>query len=60
MQGMNYAASLYWDEVPKGYAGIPWPAPPPATRVSGVMWNFDQERFKAMYLDLMTRAMRPR
>ncbi len=59
MQGMNYAASLYWDEVPKGYAGIPWPASP-APRVSDVVWNFDQERFRAMYLDLMTWPMRPR
>ncbi len=70
MQGMNYGASIYWDEVAKGYAGIPWPEepaartqkpiPPPGARVSDVVWNFDIDRFRAMYLDLMTKPMRKR
>ncbi len=67
MQGMNYATSIYWDEIPKGYNGIPWPdqpqpkrqkpVPPPGARVADVAWDFDKERFKALFLDLMTRPM---
>jgi len=65
--GMNYGASIYWDEIPKGYGGIPWPntpepkrqkpVPPPGARVANVAWNFDVARFKAMFVDLMTRPM---
>ncbi len=67
MQGMNYAASTFWDEVPKGYDGIPWPAepqpkrqrpvPPPGARVANVAWDFQKERFVALFLDLMTRPL---
>ena len=31
-EGMNYGASSYWDEVPKGYGGIPWPVKPEPKR----------------------------
>lgn len=68
MQGMNYAASIYWDEVPNGYGGIPWrdkpepkrqrPVPPPGARAMNVVWDFQIDRFKTLFLDLMTRPMR--
>jgi purine nucleosidase len=67
MQGMNYAASTFWDETPKGYNGIPWPdqpqpkrqkpVPPPGARVANVAWDFQKDRFLAMFLDLMTRPL---
>lgn len=66
--GMNYGASVYWDEVPKGYAGIPWPdkpepkrqkpVPAPGARVADVAWDFDTAKLEKMYLDLMTAPMR--
>lgn len=66
--GMNYGASSYWDEVPKGYAGIPWPdtpepkrqkpIPPPEARVAEVAWNFDIERFSQLFLQTMTAPMK--
>lgn len=66
--GMNYGASLYWDEVAKGYAGVPWPerpvpkrqkpVPPPGARVANVVWNFDAARFEALFLKTMTEPMR--
>lgn len=69
MQGMSYGASWYWDEVPKGYGGIPWPdkpepkrtkpVPPPDARVANVGWDFDTVRFTQMFLQLMTQPMRP-
>ena len=65
--GMNYGSSLYWDEVAKGYAGIPWPdeptpkrqkpIPPPGARVANVAWEIDRTRFQTLFLDLMTRSM---
>jgi inosine-uridine nucleoside N-ribohydrolase len=68
MQGMSYGASIYWDETPLGYAGIPWPdtpqpkrqkpIPPPDARVADVPWNFDAERFTSLFLKLMTAPMR--
>jgi len=68
MQGMSYGASIYWDETPLGYAGIPWPdtpqpkrqkpIPPPDARVADVPWNFDAQRFTALFLKLMTEPMR--
>jgi inosine-uridine nucleoside N-ribohydrolase len=63
--GMNYGSSLYWDEVAKGYAGVPWPEPtpkrqkpipPPGARVANVAWEIDSTRFQALFLDLMTRS----
>jgi purine nucleosidase len=67
MQGMNYGASIYWDEVPRGYAGIPWPdqpepkrqkpVPPPDARVADVAWDFDAARFTALFLKLMTAPL---
>ena len=67
-EGMDYGASSYWDETPKGYNGVPWPEtpqpkrqkpiPPPDARVVNVVWDFDTERFKTMYLDLMTKPAR--
>ncbi len=67
-EGMDYGASSYWDETPKGYNGVPWPEspqpkrqkpiPPPDARVMNVVWDFDTERFKKMYLDLMTKPVR--
>ncbi|MGA7343762.1 MAG: nucleoside hydrolase [Terracidiphilus sp.] len=67
-EGMDYGASTYWDEIPKGYNGVPWPdkpepgrqkpIPPPDARVVNVVWDFDTERFKALYLDSMTRPVR--
>jgi inosine-uridine nucleoside N-ribohydrolase len=68
MQGMSYGSSIYWDETPRGYAGIPWPdtpepkrqkpIPPPDARVANVPWNFDAARFTSLFLDLMTAPMR--
>jgi inosine-uridine nucleoside N-ribohydrolase len=68
MQGMSYGASIYWDETPRGYAGIPWPdtpqpkrqkpIPPPDARVANVPWDFDTVRFTALFLKLMTGPMR--
>jgi purine nucleosidase len=68
MQGMSYGSSIYWDETPRGYAGIPWPdtpepkrqkpIPPPDARVANVPWNFDTARFTALFLKLMTEPMR--
>jgi purine nucleosidase len=68
MQGMSYGASWYWDEVPKGYGGIPWPdkpepkrtkpVPPPDARVANVPWDFDTVRFTKMFIGLMTQPMR--
>ncbi|MDE1163772.1 MAG: nucleoside hydrolase [Acidobacteriaceae bacterium] len=67
MPGMSYGASWYWDEVPKGYAGIAWPdkpepkrqkpVPPPEAHVSDVAWDFDTARFTQMFLNLMTMPM---
>lgn len=67
-EGMDYGASSYWDETPRGYNGIPWPdkpepgrqkpTPPPDARVVNVVWEFNIEKFKALYLDLMTRPPR--
>jgi purine nucleosidase len=67
MQGMNYGASTFWDETPKGYNGIPWPAepqpkrqkpvPPPGARAANVVWDFQKDRFVALFLDLMTRPL---
>jgi purine nucleosidase len=64
--GMNYGSSLYWDEIAKGYAGVPWPeeptpkrqkpVPPPGARVANVAWDIDKDRFQALFLDRMTRA----
>ncbi|MDE3103577.1 MAG: nucleoside hydrolase [Acidobacteriota bacterium] len=69
MQGMSYGASWYWDEVPQGYGGSPWPdsheakrqkpVPPPDARVANVVWDFDRERFVQLFLSLMTAPMRP-
>jgi len=63
-EGMGYGASSYWDETPKGYNDAPWPdkpqagrqkpVPPPNARVVNAAWNFDIDRFKKLYLDLMT------
>jgi purine nucleosidase len=68
MQGMSYGASIYWDETPLGYGGIPWPdapqpkrqkpVPPADARVANVPWNFDTGRFEALFLKLMTEPMR--
>jgi inosine-uridine nucleoside N-ribohydrolase len=68
MQGMSYGASLYWDETPLGYAGIPWPdeplpkrqkpVPPSGAQLADVPWNFDTARFTALFLKLMTEPMR--
>jgi hypothetical protein len=65
--GMNYGSSQYWDEVAKGYAGVPWPdqpapkrqkpLPPPGARIADVGWEIGKTRFQALFLDLMTRAM---
>jgi purine nucleosidase len=67
-EGMDYGASSYWDEVPKGYNGVPWPSapqpkrqkpiPPPDARVVNVVWDFDTERFKSIFLDLMSKPAR--
>ena len=67
MVGMNYGSSQYWDEVAKGYAGVPWPdqpapkrqkpLPPPGARIADVGWEIGKTRFQALFLDLMTRAM---
>jgi len=65
--GMDYGGSMFWDETPRGYNGSPWPegpvpriqkaVPPPDARVANVIWDFDVERFKKMYLDAMTQPM---
>jgi purine nucleosidase len=67
-EGMDYGASSYWDETPKGYNGIPWPdkpepgrqkpVPPPDARVVNVVWDFNIEKFKTLYLNLMTSPVR--
>ncbi|MDR3736504.1 MAG: nucleoside hydrolase [Acidobacteriaceae bacterium] len=67
-EGMNFGASMYWDEHIVGYGGVPWPdgpvpriqkpVPPPDARVANVIWDFDVERFKAIFLNTMTRPMR--
>jgi len=67
-EGMDYGASFYWDEIPKGYNGVPWPdkpepgrqkpIPPPDARVVNVVWDFNIGKFKALYLDLMTNSVR--
>jgi inosine-uridine nucleoside N-ribohydrolase len=67
-EGMGYGASSYWDEVPKGYNGVPWPqtpqpkrqkpVPPPDARVATVVWDFDAARFKSLFLQLMTAPAR--
>jgi inosine-uridine nucleoside N-ribohydrolase len=67
-EGMDYGASSYWDETPKGYNGVPWPdklepgrqkpIPPPDARVVDVVWDFNIEKFKTLYLDLMTGPVR--
>ena len=69
MQGMSYGSSIYWDETPRGYAGIPWPdtpepkrqkpVPPVDARVADVVWDFDTARFTALFLKLMTAPMNP-
>ena len=69
MQGMSYGSSIYWDETPRGYAGIPWPdtpepkrqkpVPPVDARVADVVWDFDTARFAALFLKLMTAPMNP-
>ncbi len=66
-EGMNFGASIYWDENIVGYGGVPWPTgqipriqkpvPPPDARVANVIWDFDTERFKAMFSDAMTKPM---
>jgi purine nucleosidase len=68
MQGMSYGSSIYWDETPLGYGGIPWPdtpqpkrqkpIPAPDAQVANVPWNFDTDRFQALFLKLMTEPMR--
>ena len=68
MQGMSYGSSIYWDEVPKGYGGIPWPdkpepkrqkpVPPVDARVADVVWDFDTAKLQAMFLKAMTEPMR--
>jgi purine nucleosidase len=68
MHGMNYGASSFWDEIPKSYGGAPWPdqpypgiqkpLPPPDTRIANVLWDLDVERFKKLFIDLMTRPQR--
>jgi len=65
--GMHYAGSMFWDEVPRGYGGRPWseranpgaqkPLPPPNTRVVNVLWDLDMERFKKLFIDLMSRPV---
>jgi purine nucleosidase len=67
-EGMDYGASSYWDETPKGYNGIPWPdkpepgrqkpVPPPDACVVNVVWDFNIDKFKALYLSLMTSPVR--
>jgi purine nucleosidase len=67
-EGMDYGASSYWDEVPKGYNGVPWPdapqpkrqkpIPPPDARAVNVVWDFNTERFTTLFLDLMTKPAR--
>jgi len=67
-EGMDYGATTYWDETPKGYNGIPWPdtpqpkrqkpVPPPDARVVSAVWDFDTERFKTLFIDLMTQSPR--
>jgi purine nucleosidase len=67
MQGMSYGSSIYWDEVPKGYGGIPWPdtpepkrqkpVPPVDARVADVVWDFDAVKLQAMFLKAMTEKM---
>ncbi len=67
-EGMDYGASSYWDETPKGYNGVPWPdkpepgrqkpVPPPDARIVNVVWDFNIDKFKTMYLDLMTSPVR--
>ncbi|MGC1582600.1 MAG: hypothetical protein WA766_14020, partial [Candidatus Acidiferrales bacterium] len=64
----NYGASSVWDEIPKSYGGAPWPdqpypgiqkpLPPPDTRIANVLWDLDVERFKKLFIDLMTRPQR--
>ncbi len=68
MQGMSYGSSIYWDETPKGYGGIPWPdkpeakrqkpIPPVDARVANVVWDFDTARLTALFLKSMTEPIR--
>jgi len=67
-EGMDYGASSYWDETPRGYNGIAWPdkpepgrqkpVPPPDARVVNVVWDFNIDKFKTLYLQLMTGPVR--
>lgn len=67
-EGMDYGASSYWDETPRGYNGIPWPdkpepgrqkpVPPPDARVVNVVWDFNIDKFKTLYLNVMTAPVR--
>jgi purine nucleosidase len=69
-EGMDYGASSYWDETPTGYNGVPWPAtpqagrqkpvPPPDARVVNAVWDFNTDRFKSLYVSLMTKPVRAR
>jgi len=68
--GINYGGSQFWDEVVLGYGGRPWdetphqgfgsqkPTPTPRARVANVLWDLDQERFKALFVDLMTQPLK--
>jgi purine nucleosidase len=67
-EGMDYGATSYWDEIPKGYNGVPWPEtpqprrqrpiPPPDARVVDAVWAFDAAKFKDLFLKLMTEPIR--
>jgi purine nucleosidase len=67
-EGMDYGASSYWDETPTGYNGVPWPStpqagrqkpvPPPDARVANVVWDFNTDRFKSLFVSLMTEPAR--
>ena len=65
--GINYGGSQFWDVEPRGYGGRPWPEnpgygaqkPTPTTRarIAHVLWELDKERFKELFVDLMTRPL---
>jgi purine nucleosidase len=66
----DYGGSMFWEEHPKAYGGMPWPEKPsskaenpfptPNAKVANVLWDFNTEKFKALYLKLMTAPLKGR
>ncbi|GAA4484968.1 nucleoside hydrolase [Gluconacetobacter asukensis] len=65
--GLERGASVYWDVTPKGYGGAPWPrghegpgmqmaVPAADAQIADVPTDFDVQRFRRLFLALMTRS----